>query len=119
VRQQAASAGARVLQPRATDLTFVWGVFQLGRAAESGSNAWSSTRAAIEQVMRQIPRLSWTRIADLFRSEDRFGGSTHPEAFGLSPIQPTASSPRSPMPSRCRIKDAQPHRQAHGTTSEA
>lgn len=33
--------------------------------------------------MRQIPRLSWTRIADLFRSADRFGGSTHPEAFGF------------------------------------
>src|SRR5437879_2786017 len=35
--------------------------------------------------MRQIPRLSWTRIGDLFRSEDRFGGSTHPEAFGFVP----------------------------------
>ena len=35
--------------------------------------------------MRQIPRLSWSRIADLFRSEDRFGGSTHPEAFGFVP----------------------------------
>ena len=30
-------------------------------------------------------RLSWTRIADLFRAEDRFGGSTHPEAFGFVP----------------------------------
>jgi hypothetical protein len=27
--------------------------------------------------------LSWTHIADLFRAEDRFGGSTHPEAFGF------------------------------------
>jgi len=35
--------------------------------------------------MRQIPRLSWTCIADLFRSDDRFGGSTHPEAFGFVP----------------------------------
>jgi predicted nucleic acid-binding protein len=42
-----------------------------------------ATHAEIEHVMRQIPRLSWTRIADLFRSEDRFGGSTHPEAFGF------------------------------------
>jgi hypothetical protein len=61
-----------------------------------------ATRAEIEQVMRQIPRLSWTRIADLFRSEDRFGGSAHPEAVGFVPDQPTASSPRSPMPCWCR-----------------
>src|SRR5437588_6909220 len=44
-----------------------------------------ATHTEIEHVMRQIPRLSWTRIANLFRSEDRFGGSTHPEAFGLVP----------------------------------
>ena len=44
-----------------------------------------ATHAEIEHVMRQIPRLSWPRIADLFRSEDRFGGSTHPEAFGFVP----------------------------------
>src|SRR5437016_4448776 len=31
------------------------------------------------------PRLSWARIANLFRSEDRFGGSTDPEAFGFVP----------------------------------
>src|SRR5258708_13011308 len=40
-----------------------------------------ATHEEIEHVMRQIPRLSWTRIADLFRSEDRFGGSAHPQAF--------------------------------------
>ena len=28
---------------------------------------------------------SSTHIADLFRAEDRFGGSTHPEAFGFVP----------------------------------
>jgi predicted nucleic acid-binding protein len=44
-----------------------------------------ATHAEIEHVMRQIPQLSWTRIADLFRSEDMFGGSTHPEAFGFVP----------------------------------
>ena len=44
-----------------------------------------ATHAEIEHVMRQIPRLSWTRIANLFRAEDRFGGSTHPEAFGFVP----------------------------------
>ena len=45
----------------------------------------NATRAEIEHVIRQIPRLSWTHIADLFRAEDRFGGSTHPEAFGFVP----------------------------------
>jgi predicted nucleic acid-binding protein len=40
-----------------------------------------ATRGEIEHVMRQIPRLSWTRIADLFR----FSGSTHPEEFGFVP----------------------------------
>jgi predicted nucleic acid-binding protein len=44
-----------------------------------------ATRAEIERVMRQIPRLSWTHIADLFRVEDRFGGSTHPDEFGFVP----------------------------------
>ena len=44
-----------------------------------------ATHTEIEHVMREIPRLSWTRIADLFRSEDRFGGSTHPDAFGFVP----------------------------------
>jgi len=43
----------------------------------------NATRAEIEHVMRQIPRLSWNGIADLFRAEDRFGGSTHPDAFGF------------------------------------
>jgi predicted nucleic acid-binding protein len=42
-----------------------------------------ATHAEIEHVIRQIPRLSWTRIADLFRPEDRFGGPTHPEKFGF------------------------------------
>jgi putative PIN family toxin of toxin-antitoxin system len=44
-----------------------------------------ATRAEVEHVIRQIPRLSWTRIANLFRSADRFGGSTHPEQFGFVP----------------------------------
>jgi predicted nucleic acid-binding protein len=44
-----------------------------------------ATRTEVEHVMRQIPRLSWARIADLFRSEDRFSGATHPEAVGFVP----------------------------------
>ena len=48
--------------------------------------AWDdATRQEIEHVIRQIPTLSWTRIADLFRIEERFNGSTHPEAFGFVP----------------------------------
>ena len=45
----------------------------------------NATRAEIEHVMRQIPRLSWERIADLFRSEDRFAGATNPQQFGFVP----------------------------------
>ena len=40
-----------------------------------------TTRAEIEHVMRQIPPISWARIADLFRSEDRFAGATNPRQF--------------------------------------
>ncbi len=53
-----------------------------------GGCAWSGTmppKLKIKQVIRQIPRLSRSRIADLFRSEDRFGGSTDPEEFGFVP----------------------------------
>ncbi len=44
-----------------------------------------ATRAEIEHVIRQIPRLSWPRIADLFRSEDRFAGATNPQQFSFVP----------------------------------
>src|ERR1051325_428808 len=44
-----------------------------------------ATREEIEHVMRQIPRLSWTRVADLFRSEDRFAAATSPQRFSFVP----------------------------------
>jgi predicted nucleic acid-binding protein len=44
-----------------------------------------ATHAEIEHVIRQIPRLSWARVADLFRSEDRFTGATNPRAFSFVP----------------------------------
>jgi predicted nucleic acid-binding protein len=48
--------------------------------------AWNdSTHAEIEHVIRQIPRLSWHRVADLFRSEDRFAGATNPQQFSFVP----------------------------------
>jgi uncharacterized protein len=44
-----------------------------------------ATRAEIEHVLRQIPPLSWTRVADLFRPEDRFPGATNPQDFSCVP----------------------------------
>jgi predicted nucleic acid-binding protein len=44
-----------------------------------------ATHAEIEHVIRQIPPLSWARIADLFRSEDRFTGATNPQQFSFVP----------------------------------
>jgi predicted nucleic acid-binding protein len=53
-------------------------------AAEQGSleHVWDSgTRGEVQAVLRQIPPLAWERWAALFREEDRFGGTTHPERF--------------------------------------
>jgi predicted nucleic acid-binding protein len=44
-----------------------------------------ATRREIEHVLRQIPRLSWERVAGLFREADRFQGETHPEQFDYVP----------------------------------
>lgn len=44
-----------------------------------------ATRAEIEHIVRQIPHLSWSAIADLFREEDRFRCETHPSEFGYVP----------------------------------
>ena len=35
--------------------------------------------------MRQIPRLSWRSIADVFREEGRFRDQTHPGEFAFVP----------------------------------
>jgi predicted nucleic acid-binding protein len=40
-----------------------------------------ATREEIERILRMIPRLSWDKIAPLFREKDRFQGQTHPEEF--------------------------------------
>jgi predicted nucleic acid-binding protein len=61
---------------------------QLVEAVRDGRlhTVWDdSTHTEIEHVLRQIPRSTWIRIADLFRSEDWFGGSRHPEALGFVP----------------------------------
>jgi uncharacterized protein len=44
-----------------------------------------STRDEVQHILRQIPRLSWSSIADLFRDTDRFGGPTHPSQFQFVP----------------------------------
>ena len=44
-----------------------------------------ATHAEIEHVIRQIPPLSWARVADLFRSENRFAGATNPQEFSFVP----------------------------------
>jgi uncharacterized protein len=35
--------------------------------------------------LRRIPRLSWGAVAELFREEDRFDGTAHPDKFGYVP----------------------------------
>jgi len=45
----------------------------------------SSTQEEVEHVLRQIPRLSWTSVAALFRVEDKFGGTTQPQNFSFVP----------------------------------
>jgi predicted nucleic acid-binding protein len=47
---------------------------------------WSqATRGEIERMLRRIPRLSWSSVAELFRAEDRHPGDTHPERFDYVP----------------------------------
>lgn len=45
------------------------------------------TRDEIEHILRQIPRLSWSSVADLFREEGRFRGQTRLSEFGHVPDQ--------------------------------
>ena len=45
----------------------------------------SSTQLEVEHVLRQIPRLSWSTVAALFRAEDKFAGTTQPEKFSFVP----------------------------------
>ncbi len=45
----------------------------------------TSTQMEVEHVLRQIPRLSWTSVAALFRAEDKFEGTTQPQKFSFVP----------------------------------
>jgi predicted nucleic acid-binding protein len=40
-----------------------------------------STRRETQYILDKIPPLSFARVADLFRDEDRFDGETKPEEF--------------------------------------
>jgi predicted nucleic acid-binding protein len=39
------------------------------------------TRRGTARILRQIPRLSWSDVAPLFREENRVAGATSPESF--------------------------------------
>ena len=43
------------------------------------------TRRETETILRRIPRLSWKKVADLFRPEWEFTGPVDPEAFAAIP----------------------------------
>ncbi|WP_349368642.1 PIN domain-containing protein [Salinarimonas sp.] len=63
------SASARVLAAvREGRLALVWD---------------EATRAETKHVLSRIPRLLWEDAESLFREENRFGGETDPEAFGM------------------------------------
>ena len=46
-----------------------------------------ATRGEIERILRQIPRLRWEHVAELFRAEDRYAHETHQERFDYVPDQ--------------------------------
>jgi predicted nucleic acid-binding protein len=43
------------------------------------------TRSETEMILRQIPRLDWQTVADLFRPEGEFTGPVDPAAFTVVP----------------------------------
>lgn len=61
------SASARILdRVAAGDLRMTWN---------------ERSRRETETILRRIPPLSWSCVADLFRERDRFDGRTEPEQF--------------------------------------
>jgi predicted nucleic acid-binding protein len=41
------------------------------------------TRRETEMIVRRIPRISWQRVADLFRPEGEFAGAVDAKAFAV------------------------------------
>lgn len=65
------SASARIVeQVRSGQLRMIWN---------------EDTRREIQHIVSKIPRLSWRRVAELFREEDRYDGKTSPEQFDFIP----------------------------------
>jgi predicted nucleic acid-binding protein len=65
------SASARIVeQVRSGLLPMVWN---------------EQTRRETQAVLRRIPPLSWSGVAELFREEDRYDGHTAPEKFDCVP----------------------------------
>src|SRR5215211_1222060 len=61
---------------------------RLVKAVEDGRlrMVWNdATRREVERILRRIPRLSWERVAPLFREEWTYVGETHPEQFDYVP----------------------------------
>lgn len=65
------SASARIVeQVRSGQLRMIWN---------------AQTRRETERILTKIPALSWSKVADLFREEDRFLGETFPGEFDFVP----------------------------------
>jgi predicted nucleic acid-binding protein len=66
---KSASAGI-VEQVRSGQLRMIWN---------------EQTRRETQHVVSRIPPLSWSRVAELFREDDRYSGKTSPEKFDYIP----------------------------------
>jgi len=65
------SASARIVeQVRSGDLRMIWN---------------DQTRRETQHILSKIPPISWSRVAELFREEDRFRGETSSEKFDYIP----------------------------------
>jgi predicted nucleic acid-binding protein len=65
------SASARIVeQVRSGQLKMIWN---------------DQTRRETQHILSKIPRVSWSRVAELFRDEDRYDGETYPEKFDYIP----------------------------------
>jgi predicted nucleic acid-binding protein len=65
------SASARIVeQVRSGQLRMIWN---------------EETRRETQYILSKIPPVSWSKVAALFRDEDRYDGATSPEEFDYIP----------------------------------
>jgi predicted nucleic acid-binding protein len=65
------SASARIVeQVRSGQLRMIWN---------------EQTRRETQHIVSKIPPLSWSKVAKLFREDDRYDGQTSPEKFDYIP----------------------------------